>query len=166
MKKIIILTILLLTLITITACKTVIVQVPADDTNTKKTVAKPTPQTTTTAEVKTQTEEPKTYPVLKPEKCELEEPFSCINYRAVDGFIYFTLKLQSYQSKAEQIYIQLGSTNCMPSNAKIEPGQNKEFYCKITDTTKTQINSEITIDYYNNIERMNKKSKGTLIINI
>lgn len=194
-KTIALIAILIISILALAGCRTVIIQVPAEEdtiqastaaksTSTKSTSKATSTKTATSTGTKTETKEGlrvattsgNTVGLTKEgtqyrdknaaESCDIGTPFSCAKYTAIDGLVYLTFKVQSYQSTVEQVDVYLDDQLCSPSKGKIEPGQNKDFMCGIPTTMSDVVNSNLKIQYYNNIERMNKQSLGSVVVKI
>ncbi|MFH1064237.1 MAG: membrane lipoprotein lipid attachment site-containing protein [Candidatus Woesearchaeota archaeon] len=97
------------------------------------------------------------------EKCNIDFPFECSEYKAYGGVVYLTLKNQDYNSKFFDITLSLSGESCDPVETKIEPGQNKDFECYV-DPDVDHVAGELEIEYNSNIYSEIRIRTGTLVV--
>jgi hypothetical protein len=96
------------------------------------------------------------------EECYLPYPLECADYFAKDGVIYLKIKNAGYQSKLNQVVLTLDNDECDPVETYIETGQLKEFEC-FSDEPDF-VSGTLEMEYYKPIGKVHEIKTGQLVV--
>lgn len=98
------------------------------------------------------------------ERCDLDQPFSCMSYVASEGRVDITLKYLAYAGMVKEVALYLNGDKCDPPAPSIEPGKKQAYTC-YADESGDQLRGSLEVEYYESLKKANMKSTGTIVAN-